>query len=209
MILSKESATFWDHALVAGSLGKTRALAQRFVPPLMCFTQGIDSRIDLAALAFEVADLRRDLLRQQTHLEFGLAGILSPASKDVVNLGQRKSELLAFKNHLEMNPVAGIVPAIGAFPSRVQQAAVFIKPEGLDARHLVFPNRHVRLGRGGATCCRRRVGSCPSHIRLAALNSNPEDNPVSLRMQLKSVIKCNTPKNRAPPERPGFLLATP
>ncbi len=28
------------------------------------------------------------------------------------------------------------------------------------------------------------------------LNSNLHDNPGSLRMQLKSVIKCNTPKNR-------------
>ena len=74
-------------------------------------TQGIDSRIDLAALAFEVAYLRRDLLRQQTHLEFRLAGILSSASKDVMNLGQREPELFAFKNHLEMKPVADIVPA--------------------------------------------------------------------------------------------------
>jgi|GEM_PF-7010387 len=47
-----------------------------------------------------------------------------------MNLGQREPELFAFKNHLEMKPVAGIVPAIGAFPSRVQQAAVLIKPEG-------------------------------------------------------------------------------
>jgi predicted component of type VI protein secretion system len=108
-------------------------LARRYGQPPIRLTQGIDSRIDLAALAFEVADLRRDLLRQQTHLEFRLAGILSPASKDVMNLGQREPELLAFKNHLEMKPVAGIVAATGPFPSRVQQAAVLIKPEGPDA----------------------------------------------------------------------------
>ena len=77
----------------------------------MRLTQGIDSCIDMAALAFEVADLRRDLLRQQTHLEFRLTGILSPASEDVMNLGQREPELFAFKNHLEMKPVADIVPA--------------------------------------------------------------------------------------------------
>lgn len=108
------------------------------MPPPMRLTQGVDSRIDLAALAFEVADLRRDLLRRQTHLEFRLAGILSLASKDVMYLGQREPELFAFKNHLEMKPVAGIVLAIGAFPPRVQQAAVLIKPEGPDA-HLKIP----------------------------------------------------------------------
>jgi hypothetical protein len=125
---------------MAGSLGNTGALARRFVQPPMRLTQGIDSRIDLAALAFEVADLRRDLLRQQTHLEFRLTGILSPASKDVMNLGQREPELFALKNHLEMKPVADIVPATGALPSRVQQATVLIKPEGPDA-HLKIP-RH-------------------------------------------------------------------
>jgi hypothetical protein len=41
-----------------------------------------------------------------------------------MTLGQREPELFAFKNHLEMKLVAGIVPAIGVFPSRVQQAAV-------------------------------------------------------------------------------------
>ena len=56
-------------------------------------TQDIDSRIDLAALAFEVADLRGDLLRQQTRLEFRPAGILFSASKNVTNLGQGESEL--------------------------------------------------------------------------------------------------------------------
>jgi len=106
----------------------------------MGLTQGIDSRIDLAALAFEGADLRRDLLRQQSQLEFRLAGILSPASKDVMNLGQREPELLAFKNHLEVKPVAGIVPAIGALTPRAQQAAVLIEPEGPDT-HLEIP-RH-------------------------------------------------------------------
>jgi hypothetical protein len=115
---------------MAGSFGKTRALARRTVQPPMRLTQGIDSRIDMAALAFEVADLRRDLLRQQTHLEFRHTGILSPASEDVMNLGQREPELFAFKNHLEMKPVADIVPATGAFPSRVQQAAVLIKTGG-------------------------------------------------------------------------------
>jgi hypothetical protein len=129
---------------MAGSLGKTRALAGRFLPSPMHLTQGINSRVDLAALPFEVADLRRDLLRQQTHLEFRPAGILFSASKNVMNLGQGESELFAFKNHLEVQPVTGIVPAIGAFPSRVQQAAVLIKPEGPDAhleisRH--FPDR--------------------------------------------------------------------
>jgi len=129
---------------MAGSLAKTRALARRFGQPPMRLTQDIDSRIDLAALAFEVADLRRDLLRQQTHLEFRLAGIVSPASKDVTNLGQREPELFAFKNHLEMKSVAGIVPAIGAFPSQAQQAAVLIKPEGPDAQPKIpchFPDR--------------------------------------------------------------------
>jgi hypothetical protein len=58
----------------------------------MRLTQGLDSSIDLAALAFEVTYLRRDLLRQQTRLEFRLAGILSSASKDVMNLGQREPE---------------------------------------------------------------------------------------------------------------------
>src|SRR6202035_4902686 len=96
------SALATTRALIAGSLSKTRALASRFGQPPMRLTQGLDSRIDLAALAFEVADLRRDLLRQQSHLEFRLAGILSPATKDVMNLGQREPELLAFKNHLEM-----------------------------------------------------------------------------------------------------------
>lgn len=129
---------------MARPLGKTGALARRVVPPTMRLTQTIDSRIDLAALAFEVADLRRDLRRQQTHLEFGPAGILPPASNDVMNLGQCEPELFAFKNHLEMNPVAGIVPAIGAFPSRMQQAAVLIKPEGPDAHSKIprhFPDR--------------------------------------------------------------------
>ncbi len=42
---------------MAGSLGKTRALARRFALLPMRLTQGVDSRIDLAALAFEVADL--------------------------------------------------------------------------------------------------------------------------------------------------------
>src|ERR1700732_5324943 len=102
-------------------------------------------RNDMAALAFEVADLRRDLLRQQTHLEFRLAGLLSPASKDVMNLGQREPELFAFKNHLEMKPVAGIVPAIGAFPPRMQQAAVLIKPEG-PAGHLTIPSHFPDRG---------------------------------------------------------------
>jgi hypothetical protein len=32
-----------------------------------------------------------------------------------------------------MKPVAGIIPAIGAFPAGAQQAAVFIKPERPDA----------------------------------------------------------------------------
>ena len=108
-------------------------------PPIRVL-QGIDGRIDLAALAFEVADLRRDLLRQQTHLEFRLACILPLASNDVMNFGQSEPELLPFKYHLEMKPVAGIVTAIGAFPPRVQQAAVLIKPEGPDA-HLEIP-RH-------------------------------------------------------------------
>jgi hypothetical protein len=53
------------------------------------------SRIDLAAPAFDAADLRRDLLRQQTHCAFRLAGVLSPASEDVMNLGQRERELLS------------------------------------------------------------------------------------------------------------------
>jgi hypothetical protein len=52
-------------------------------------------RIALAALAFEVADLRGDLLRQQTRLEFRPAGILFSASKNVTNLGQGESELFA------------------------------------------------------------------------------------------------------------------
>jgi len=78
---------------MAGSLGKPRSLGRRVVQPPMRLTQGIDSRIDLAALAFEVADLRRDLLRQQSHREFRLAKILSPARKDVMNLGQREPEL--------------------------------------------------------------------------------------------------------------------
>jgi hypothetical protein len=133
-------ATISAPPLIAGSLGKTRALARRFVHPPTRLTQSVDSRIDLAALAFEVANLRRDLLRRQIHLEFGVAGIRFPASKDVMNLGQREPELPAFKNHLEMKPVAGIVSATGAFPSRVQQAAVLIKPEGPDA-HLEIP-RH-------------------------------------------------------------------
>ncbi len=133
-----------EGVLIAGSLGKTRALARRFVHSPTRLTQGIDSRIDLAALVFEVADLRRDLLRQQTHLEFGVSGIISPRSKDVMNLGQREPELPALKNHLEMKPVAGIVPTIGAFPPRVQQAAVLIKPEGPGA-HLEIP-RHFLDG---------------------------------------------------------------
>ncbi len=139
--MSKNSTNYFGPWSNGRSLGKTRALARRFGQPPMRLTQGINGRIDLAALAFEVADLRRDLLRQQTHLEFRLAGIFSPASKDVTNLGQREPELFAFKNHLEMKPVAGIVSAIGAFPSRVQQAAVLIKPEGPDA-HLKIP-RHL------------------------------------------------------------------
>jgi hypothetical protein len=138
--LSKNLSTISAPLLIAGSPGKIRALARRFVQPPMRLTQGIDSRIDLAALAFEVADLRRDLLRQQTHLKLRLAGNLFSASKDVMNLGQCESELFAFKNHLEVKSVTGIVPAIGAFPSRVQQAAVLIKPEGPDA-HLEIP-RH-------------------------------------------------------------------
>ncbi len=87
----------------------------------MRLPQGCDSLIDLAALAFEVADLCRDLLRQPTHLELHLAGIIFPASNDVMNLGEGESELLAFENHLEMKPVAGIVPADGSFPSRAQR----------------------------------------------------------------------------------------
>src|ERR1700730_4558630 len=140
----------------------------------MRLTQGIDSRIDLAALAFEVADLRRDLLRQQTHLEFRLAGILSPASKDVMNLGQRESELLAFKYHLEVKPVAGIITGDWCFPvagatsrgphktggpgcspeNPAPFPGPYINANSLPLRAnrpFVFPNRHVRLGRAGAT----------------------------------------------------------
>jgi hypothetical protein len=51
-----------------------------------------------------------------------------------------ESDYSRFKNPQRFKPVAGIVPAIGAFPSRVQQAAVLIKPEGPDA-HLKIP-RH-------------------------------------------------------------------
>lgn len=35
------------------------------------------------------------------------------------------------------------------------------------------------------------------------LNSNLKDRPILLRMQLKSVIKCNTPRNRSLPECPS------
>jgi hypothetical protein len=121
-----------------------RASRRGFEQVSLGLAQGADRLIDLAALAFEVVNLRGDLLRLKAHLKVHHTGLLPPASEDVGNLGQRESEGFALENHLEMKPVAGIISAIGAFPAGAQQAAVFIKPERPDAYLEIpchFPDR--------------------------------------------------------------------
>jgi hypothetical protein len=84
-----------------------------------------DRRIDLAAW-----HLRRRFGRSVASAAcsslFRHPCIFRPAGEDAASLGQREAKGFALENHLEMKPVARILPAMGAVLARMQETTVFV-----------------------------------------------------------------------------------
>ena len=91
--------------------------------------QPLDGFVDLVALPLQVADLGQNLLRIE--LIFEIHRFARPFAADqVLDFGQREAELLALKDHLHPDPVAGAIIAGVPLTAGLDEPAVFVEAQG-------------------------------------------------------------------------------